>query len=164
MRKSVCFVLILLHVCLMAATVVSDPMVDFEKYAFTRNELKAFEESLSFVRYGCEADVDALEAALTVEGEELPEELSVSLKRVRRFVRSAMAGGSAVLDAIYSRTGRDVDGKAIITYVLNDSSMRFHTPGCSSIAHIKESNREDFYGTREEAVALGYSPCGLCNP
>ena len=50
------------------------------------------------------------------------------------------------------------------TYILNISSMRFHDPSCPSVEEMKEKNREDFFGTREEALALGYQPCGRCHP
>ena len=51
-----------------------------------------------------------------------------------------------------------------LTYVLNAGTMKFHFPDCSSVPDIKPSNRRDFTGTREEAVQLGYSPCGRCHP
>ena len=50
------------------------------------------------------------------------------------------------------------------TYVLNKSSKKFHYPWCNGVAAMKAKNREDFYGTRDEAIALGYEPCGTCNP
>lgn len=51
-----------------------------------------------------------------------------------------------------------------ITYVLNRNTRKFHEPGCSSVKTIKDSNRIDFTGTREEVVAMGYEPCGRCKP
>ena len=51
-----------------------------------------------------------------------------------------------------------------ITYVLNDNSKKFHRPECSSVKDIKDKNRIDFYGTREEAIEMGYVPCKACNP
>ncbi len=50
------------------------------------------------------------------------------------------------------------------TYVLNRSSKKFHDPACSSVAKIKEGNRESFSGTREDLVSRGYEPCKICNP
>ena len=49
-------------------------------------------------------------------------------------------------------------------YVLNTSSKRFHLSDCSSVADIKESNRQDYEGTRELLIAQGYQPCGNCKP
>lgn len=49
-------------------------------------------------------------------------------------------------------------------YVLNKNSKKFHYPSCSSAKQIKDTNREDFYGTRDELLAMNYSPCGRCYP
>ena len=49
-------------------------------------------------------------------------------------------------------------------YVLNTNSKRFHLPSCSSVSDIKASNREDFTGSRDELLSMGYKPCGRCNP
>lgn len=51
-----------------------------------------------------------------------------------------------------------------VTYILNTSTKRFHYPNCSSVHDIKDKNKKEFYGTREEAVGAGYSPCGRCHP
>lgn len=50
------------------------------------------------------------------------------------------------------------------TYVLNTSSKKFHHSDCASAGNIKEENRQEFTGTREELLALGYAPCKRCNP
>ena len=49
-------------------------------------------------------------------------------------------------------------------YVLNKKSKKFHDPECSSVPTIKETNKEEFKGTREELIEMGYSPCGNCKP
>lgn len=49
-------------------------------------------------------------------------------------------------------------------YVLNANTMKFHSPTCSSVKDIKESNRRDFTGTRDEVIEMGYVPCKKCNP
>lgn len=51
-----------------------------------------------------------------------------------------------------------------VTYVLNKDSMVFHYTDCISAQFISDTNRIEFYGTREEAVALGYRACQNCNP
>lgn len=48
-----------------------------------------------------------------------------------------------------------------VTYVLNTNTKKFHLESCSS---LPTSNRQDFEGTRDEVVAMGYSPCGRCKP
>ena len=50
------------------------------------------------------------------------------------------------------------------TYVLNTKSMKFHYPGCAGVAQMSESNKQTYTGSREELIAMGYSPCGQCSP
>lgn len=49
-------------------------------------------------------------------------------------------------------------------YTLNIKSMKFHLPSCNGVAAMNPENRKEFYGTREEVMLKGYSPCGLCDP
>ena len=49
-------------------------------------------------------------------------------------------------------------------YVLNTNTMKFHDPNCNSAKQIKEKNREDFVGDRQEVINRGFVPCKLCNP
>lgn len=51
-----------------------------------------------------------------------------------------------------------------VTYILNMGSMKFHEIYCEAAAKISAYNRFEFEGTREEAIDMGYSPCGYCNP
>ena len=51
-----------------------------------------------------------------------------------------------------------------VTYILNTNTYRFHYPDCPSVESMKEKNKQAFEGTREEAIAQGYKPCGRCNP
>lgn len=52
----------------------------------------------------------------------------------------------------------------IFEYVLNNNTMKFHYPHCSSAKRIKSSNRSEYTGTRDELINMGYSPCGNCHP
>jgi hypothetical protein len=49
-------------------------------------------------------------------------------------------------------------------YVLNTNTKKFHYSSCSSVKSIKEGNRSDFKGSRDDVISMGYSPCGRCNP
>ncbi|MGN1451324.1 MAG: DNA/RNA non-specific endonuclease [Eubacteriales bacterium] len=49
-------------------------------------------------------------------------------------------------------------------YILNTSSKKFHLPSCSSVSDILEKNRGEYSGSREDLIAMGYSPCGNCKP
>lgn len=50
------------------------------------------------------------------------------------------------------------------TYILNTNTKKFHYPYCSSADKIKDSNREEFTGSRDEIINRGYEPCKKCNP
>ena len=62
------------------------------------------------------------------------------------------------------RSGPQATEAPKVTYVLNTNTKKFHYPSCSSVKDIKDNHRKNFYGTREEAVAAGYAPCGRCHP
>jgi DNA-entry nuclease len=49
-------------------------------------------------------------------------------------------------------------------YVLNTNTKVFHYPSCASVQEMNPKNKKSFSGTREEAIAKGYSSCGGCNP
>lgn len=49
-------------------------------------------------------------------------------------------------------------------YVLNTNTRRFHDPGCKSVSDMKDKNKEEFHGSREELIEQGYKPCGNCRP
>lgn len=50
------------------------------------------------------------------------------------------------------------------TYILNTNTHKFHIPSCSSVDAMKEKNKQEFQGSRDEAIAQGYDPCKRCNP
>lgn len=49
-------------------------------------------------------------------------------------------------------------------YILNTSSDKFHLPSCSSVKQMSPANTEEFSGTRDELISMGYEPCGRCHP
>ena len=50
------------------------------------------------------------------------------------------------------------------TYILNTNTKKFHYPSCSSVDQMSDKNRQEFTGTRDEVIAMGYDPCGRCHP
>lgn len=70
---------------------------------------------------------------------------------------SALVGGGETPTT--SPTEPETEPK--VTYILNTNSKKFHKENCSS---LPTSNRQDYVGTRDEVVAMGYSPCGRCKP
>lgn len=49
-------------------------------------------------------------------------------------------------------------------YILNTNTKKFHVPSCSSVDSMKESNKQEYTGDRDELISQGYSPCKRCNP
>ncbi|MEG1292552.1 MAG: ComEC/Rec2 family competence protein, partial [Lachnospiraceae bacterium] len=56
------------------------------------------------------------------------------------------------------------DIQNIGNYVLNQNTMKFHNPDCSSVTQMKEKNRVFSNETKEKLLEEGYEPCGRCNP
>ena len=50
------------------------------------------------------------------------------------------------------------------TYVLNTNTKKFHYPTCSSVDDMKEKNKQNYTGSRDEVINMGYVPCKRCNP
>ena len=61
-------------------------------------------------------------------------------------------------------TQADTLDETEVRYVLNTNTKKFHRPDCASVRQMKDKNRTDFTGSRDEALALGFSPCGNCKP
>ncbi len=51
-----------------------------------------------------------------------------------------------------------------MSYVLNTNTHKFHYPDCPSAKKIKDKNRKEYTGTRDDVIAQGYEPCKNCNP
>lgn len=58
----------------------------------------------------------------------------------------------------------DVQKPANTKYVLNTRSMKFHYPECESVAKMSAKNKKYSSDSAENIVAMGYSPCMICNP
>ena len=49
-------------------------------------------------------------------------------------------------------------------YILNTNTKKFHYPSCSSVKQMKEANKKEYTGSRDDLIAQGYDPCKKCNP
>lgn len=49
-------------------------------------------------------------------------------------------------------------------YMLNTNTKKFHYPDCRSVKKMKNKNRKDYTGTRDEIIEMGFVPCKNCNP
>lgn len=71
---------------------------------------------------------------------------------------------SAVEQPVQEEPAEQTPATTGTTYVLNTNSKKFHYPTCSSVDEMSPQNREDFTGTRDQVIAMGYDPCKRCNP
>lgn len=49
-------------------------------------------------------------------------------------------------------------------YVVNTNTGVFHYSGCGSVKRMKDKNKMFYFGTRDDLIARGYSPCDNCHP
>jgi len=50
------------------------------------------------------------------------------------------------------------------SFVINTNNRKFHYADCSSVGDMKESNKQEYTGSRQTLIDQGYSPCGNCKP
>jgi DNA-entry nuclease len=67
-------------------------------------------------------------------------------------------------EAAAQETAASAQETQSVTYILNTNTKKFHYPSCSSVSQMKEKNKKSFTGSRDEAIAQGYAPCGRCHP
>ena len=82
------------------------------------------------------------------------------------YLTGLVPGAAGVLELVPDTEAKDegMIRSGSPDYVANKNTKKFHYPYCSSAEDIKEKNRWDFYGTREELIEKGYDPCKRCNP
>ena len=51
-----------------------------------------------------------------------------------------------------------------VSYIVNTSTGKFHLTNCGHISRIKGKNYAAYYGTRDDLLQFGYTPCQICNP
>lgn len=49
-------------------------------------------------------------------------------------------------------------------YILNTNTHKFHYPSCGSVKQMVEKNKQAYFGSRDDVIAMGYDPCKKCNP
>lgn len=50
------------------------------------------------------------------------------------------------------------------TYILNTNTKKFHAPTCRDIGKMKDTNKQEYTGNRDDILNQGYEPCKHCNP
>ena len=74
------------------------------------------------------------------------------------------ANGDSHLDESLPEDEEPEAGFAEPEYILNTSTKKFHVPSCGSAKQTTEKNRQEYTGTREDVINMGYAPCKNCNP
>ncbi len=77
--------------------------------------------------------------------------------------QSSGAAGQASGAQAGEASGSGLTGPAI-SYIVNTNTGKFHSPGCSSIGQMSDSNKMEYTGSRDDLIAMGYQPCKRCNP
>lgn len=72
--------------------------------------------------------------------------------------------GNGSGDGAGSNNAGNQDASEQQDYILNVKNKKFHKPDCSAASDISSANKQDFTGTRDQLIARGYSPCGICKP
>ena len=72
--------------------------------------------------------------------------------------------GASYVETLESEISGSLSGSDNADYIVNINTSKFHYPHCSSVQEMKDKNKREYIGTREELVELGYSPCKRCNP
>lgn len=49
-------------------------------------------------------------------------------------------------------------------YILNTNTKKFHHPSCKSAKRTKSENKQEFHGTKQDLLSMGYEACKNCNP
>ena len=59
---------------------------------------------------------------------------------------------------------RNSNEEAKGVYILNTNTRKIHSPNCPSVADIKEKNKKEYNGSKEELLTDGYTECDRCKP
>lgn len=76
----------------------------------------------------------------------------------------ASSSGNDAGDGAGSNSASNQGASEQQDYILNVKNKKFHKPDCSAGPDISSANKQNFTGTRDQLVARGYSPCGICKP
>ena len=79
--------------------------------------------------------------------------------------RSASPAASTAKGAATGKADKVAGGASgEASYILNTNSKKFHLPGCSAARRMKDANRKDYGGKRQDLLDQDYEPCGICKP
>lgn len=82
-----------------------------------------------------------------------------------KYLKEQNAGDTETApDRTLPEAGDSEETTHIKLYIVNTHTHKFHYPSCSSVDTIKDSNKWEYTGTRQELIEMGYDPCGRCKP
>lgn len=99
--------------------------------------------------------------ALSVEDDGEGVCFNVYCYNVQPGVTIDYATGDSWLEGSTSSSGTDA---AVVEYVVNTDSGKFHLATCSSAQTLSDENKLVYTGSRDDLAAQGYTPCGRCKP
>jgi DNA-entry nuclease len=102
-----------------------------------------------------DGETEAAAAATAVQGEQ---------PQIVQETQAEQENTASETEAAAQETAASAQNTQSVTYILNTNTKKFHYPSCSSVSQMKEKNKKSFTGSRDEAIAQGYSSCGRCNP
>ena len=76
---------------------------------------------------------------------------------------SAPYGSSAYVNNNQNSNNSNQEATSDASYIGNKNTKKFHHSYCSSVKQMKDSNKVPL-ASREQAINLGYDPCGNCSP
>ena len=76
---------------------------------------------------------------------------------------SAPYGSSAAVTNKQNNTTQNATTTTDASYIGNKNTKKFHHSYCSSVKQMKDTNKIPL-NSREQAINLGYDPCGNCSP
>lgn len=71
---------------------------------------------------------------------------------------------STVSENLQSEKETETEKAIGSVYILNTNTKKFHRADCSAVKQMKEQNKQEFKGTRDELISQGYEPCKKCSP
>ena len=98
------------------------------------------------------------DAAAAARAVEIPATLKLSNEE-KAIYRLGFAHG---YDTALDSATRTINISTEPTYIVNTASGKFHKPECYMVNAILLENRKDLFGSYEDAIEAGYSPCGKC--
>lgn len=103
-------------------------------------------------------------ATLEVQISEKPTEPPTTVAPAKPVESSSKAESSDSDDDDDDYYVNNNDGGSNHTYILNTNTKKFHEPSCSSVNKMAAKNKQEYTGSRDEVIAMGYEPCQRCNP